>query len=67
MQNSVQEGTFNFWPILDNFHENTLNMTSYHMIELINSYFRTEIKKSIHEPMQVANMVKELKVEVGFQ
>ena len=31
--------TFNFRTILADFHEYTLNMTSYHMTEAINGYF----------------------------
>ena len=33
VQNSVQGATFNFLPILADFHEYTLNMTSYHLTE----------------------------------
>ena len=39
VQNSVQQATFHFWPILVDFHEYTLNMTSYHVTEAINGYF----------------------------
>ena len=39
VQNSVQRATFNFRPILADFHEYTLNMTSYHVTEAINGYF----------------------------
>ena len=41
VQNPVGGGgvTFNFWPILADFHEYTLNMTSYHVTEAINGYF----------------------------
>ena len=31
--------TFNFRPILADFHEYTLNMASYHVTEAINGYF----------------------------
>ena len=31
--------TFNFRTILADFHEHTLNMTSYHVTEAINGYF----------------------------
>ena len=39
VQNFVRGATFNFRPILANFHEYTLNMTSYHVTEAINGYF----------------------------
>ena len=39
VQNSVWVATFNFRPILADFHECTSNMTSYHVIEAINGYF----------------------------
>ena len=39
VQNFVQGATFNFQPILADFHEYTLNMTSYHVTEAINGYF----------------------------
>ena len=39
VQNFVRGATFNFRTILAGFHENTLNMTSYHVIEAINGYF----------------------------
>ena len=39
VQNFVRRATFNFQPILADFHEYTLNMTSYHVTEAINSYF----------------------------
>ena len=39
VQNFVQGATFNFRPILADFHEYTLNMTSYHVTEAINGYF----------------------------
>ena len=39
IQNFVQGATFNFRPILADFHEYTLNMTSYHVTEAINGYF----------------------------
>ena len=38
-QNFVQGATFNFRTILADFHEYTLNMTSYQATEAINSYF----------------------------
>ena len=38
-QNFVQGATFNFRTILADFHEYTLNMTSYQVTEAINSYF----------------------------
>ena len=39
VQNFVRGTTFNFRPILADFHEYTLNMTSYHVTEAINDYF----------------------------
>ena len=39
MQNSDCGATFNFRPILVDFHEHILNMTSYHLTEAINGYF----------------------------
>ena len=39
VQNFVRGTTFNFRPILADFHEYTLNMTSYHVTEAINGYF----------------------------
>ena len=38
-QNFVRGATFNFRTILADFHEYTLNMTSYHVTEAINGYF----------------------------
>ena len=38
-QNFVWRATFNFRTILADFHEYTLNMTSYHVTEAINDYF----------------------------
>ena len=35
--------TFNVWPMLTKFHEWTLKITLYHVLELISSYFRIEI------------------------
>ena len=39
VQNFVWGATFNFRLILADFHEYTLNMTSYHVIEASNGYF----------------------------
>ena len=39
VQNSVRGATFNFRPILVDFHGYTLNMTSYYVTEAINGYF----------------------------
>ena len=39
VQNSARGATLNFRPILADFHEYTLNMTSYHLTEAINDYF----------------------------
>ena len=39
VQNFVQGATFNFRPILADFHEYTLNMMSYHVTEAINGNF----------------------------
>ena len=39
VQTFVRGATFNFRPILVDFHEHTLNMTSYHVIGAINGYF----------------------------
>ena len=39
VQNSVQEATFNLRPILADFHEYTLDMTSYHVTVAIIGYF----------------------------
>ena len=39
VQHFVRGATFNFRPIWANFHEYTLNMMSYHVIEAINGYF----------------------------
>ena len=39
VQNFVRGATFNFRPILADFHEYTLNMASYHVIETVDSYF----------------------------
>ena len=39
VQNFVPGATFNFRTILADFHEYTLNMTSYHVTEEINGYF----------------------------
>ena len=39
VQNSVWGATFNFRPILADFHEYTLNITSYHVSEAVNGYF----------------------------
>ena len=39
VQNFVRGATFNFRTILDDFHEYTLNMASYHVTEAINGYF----------------------------
>ena len=39
VQNSVQGATFNFRPILADFRECTLNMTSYHVTEALGGYF----------------------------
>ena len=39
VQNFVLMATFNFRPILADFHEYTLDMTSYHVTEAINGYF----------------------------
>ena len=38
VQNSDREATFDFRPILADFHEYTLNMASYHGTEAINGY-----------------------------
>ena len=39
VQNFVRGTTFNFRPMLADFHEYTLNMTSYHVTEAINGCF----------------------------
>ena len=39
VQHFVRGATFNFRPILADFHEYTLIMTSYHVTEAINGYF----------------------------
>ena len=41
VQNPLPGGraTLNFWPILADFQQYTLNMTSYHVSEAINGYF----------------------------
>ena len=43
VQNFVREATFNFWTVLADFQEYTLNMTSYHVTEQLMAIFRTEI------------------------
>ena len=58
--------TFNFQPILADFSEYTLSVASYHVAEAINGYFENWNLMFIHKPIDIPNLVKELKAKVGF-